>query len=180
MKNFPQNMADTAVVDQDVRLEKLFEDELREIYWTEKALIKVLARMVRQATAANLVKVLDGHLVETEEHAARAEEIFNVIGKDHRARKSDTADRLIREADVLTKERRAGNQRDAAILFILQKIERYEILAYKTMKTLAITMGCERAVTLLQYTLDEESANYKKLMTLSATGMNVDVAEIQP
>lgn len=177
MKNSSQHTAVTAVADQDIRLEKLFEDELREIYWTEKALIKVLARMVRQATAPDLVKVLDGHLVETEEHAARAEEIFNLIGKDPRARKSETTERLIREADMLMKDRIAGEQRDAAIVFILQKIERYEILAYKTLKTLAITIGCERVVTLLQYTLEEETANHKKLIALSTVVLIVETAE---
>lgn len=51
-------------------LMKLFEDELKDIYWAEKTLLKALPKMIDNATSEELIEALTNHLAETEEGSA--------------------------------------------------------------------------------------------------------------
>ena len=55
------------------KLLKLFEDELQNIYWVEKALTNALPKMIKNATSEKLVKALEIHLKETETHVQKIE-----------------------------------------------------------------------------------------------------------
>src|ERR1043165_2178246 len=60
------------------QLMKLFEDELKDIYWAEKALTKAIPKMVKNSTSEELINALDNHLSETQEQVSRAEQVFEV------------------------------------------------------------------------------------------------------
>ncbi|MGG1922711.1 DUF892 family protein [Chryseobacterium sp. NRRL B-14798] len=49
-------------------LEDLFEDALKDIYWAEKALLKALPAMMKNATSEKLKQGIDKHITETEGH----------------------------------------------------------------------------------------------------------------
>ena len=53
-------------------LRDLFEDELKDIYWAEKALIKALPKMIKNTTSEELATALKEHLAITEEQVRRA------------------------------------------------------------------------------------------------------------
>ena len=61
---------------------KLFEDGLKDIYWAEKALIKNISKMSKNATSIKLSEALDNHLEETYQHVERLDEVFQVIYKN--------------------------------------------------------------------------------------------------
>ena len=63
------------------KLEKLFEDELKDIYWAEKALTKALPKMAKNASSPELVEAIETHLAETEEQVSRVEQVFDLLGK---------------------------------------------------------------------------------------------------
>ena len=63
------------------QLEKLFIDSLKDIYWAEKHLTKVLPKMKKKATSAELKQAIEEHLAQTEEHVSRLEQVFNLCGK---------------------------------------------------------------------------------------------------
>ena len=44
------------------QLQKLFEDELKDIYWAEKALTKAIPKMIEHATSSELIDALTVHL----------------------------------------------------------------------------------------------------------------------
>ena len=48
-------------------LRDLFVDELKDIYWAEKALTKALPKMIKNATSEELVTALKEHLEVTKE-----------------------------------------------------------------------------------------------------------------
>ena len=158
------------------KLGKLFEDELKDIYWAEKALTKAIPKMIKNATSAKLVEALENHLAETEEHVTRAEQVFEAIGKKATAKKCEAMEGLIKEAEGLMEEADEGVMRDAAIISAAQKVEHYEIASYGTLKTFAQTLGIESAVGLLESTLDEEKNADATLTEVAESAINIEAA----
>ena len=82
-------------------LRELFVNELKDIYWAEKALTKAIPKMIKNATAPELVDALTGHLKVTKEHVTRLENVFSSIGEKAAARKCEAMEGLTREAEEL-------------------------------------------------------------------------------
>lgn len=115
------------------KLMKLFEDDLKDIYWAEKALTKAIPRMVKNATTPELKGALESHLILTREQVGRVEMIFEIIGKKANAEKCEAMAGLIKEGEEITDECDDGAMRDAGIISAEQKIEHYEIASYGTL-----------------------------------------------
>lgn len=158
------------------QLMKLFEDELKDIYWAEKALTKAIPKMIKNATSKQLVSALENHLTETEGQVKRVEEVFEVIGKKASAKKCDAMAGLIEEAEGIMEECEKGAMCDAGIISAAQKVEHYEIASYGTLRQFADTLGLKEASKLLQQTLDEEKAADEKLTEVATTAVNVRAA----
>lgn len=161
----------------DSKLQKLFEEELKDIYWAEKALVKALPKMIKKATSPDLVEALESHLGETEEQVRRVEQVFSSIGKDAKTKKCEAMQGLIDEADSLMSDAEEGVMRDAAIISAAQKIEHYEIASYGTLRTFAQTLGHQEAVTLLEETLNEEKSADETLTEVAESAINLEAAE---
>lgn len=164
---------------QSSQLMKLFEDELKDIYWAEKALTKAIPKMIKNATSPDLIDALAAHLTETENQVVRAEEIFESIGKKAVAKKCEAMEGLIKEAGAIMESCETGAMRDAGIISAGQKVEHYEIASYGTLRQFAETLGLTEAVTLLAATLDEEKAADEKLSEVATAAINIEAAEIE-
>jgi ferritin-like metal-binding protein YciE len=162
---------------QTSQLMKLFEDELKDIYWAEIALTKAIPKMIEQATSEELITALTRHLAETVQQVARAEEVFACIGKKPEAVKCEAMTGLIKEAEQIMEECEEGAMRDAGIISAGQKVEHYEIATYGTLRQFAETLGLKDVVGLLQQTLDEEKAADEKLSRIAVNAVNVEAAE---
>jgi ferritin-like metal-binding protein YciE len=136
------------------KLMKLFEDELKDIYWAEKALTKALPKMAKNATSPELVEALENHLQETEGQIAKLEEVFEILGKKAVAKKCEAMAGLIKEGDEIMKEADKGAMRDAGIISAGNKVEHYEIASYGTLKTFATVLGLEDAAEILNEILE--------------------------
>jgi ferritin-like metal-binding protein YciE len=158
---------------QSSQLMKLFEEELKDIYWAEKALTKAIPRMIKNATSEELIEALRGHLAETEGQVKRVENVFELIGKKATAKKCEAMDGLITEAGEIMEECEEGAMRDAGIISAGQKIEHYEIASYGTLRQFAQTLGLSEAAELLQATLGEEKAADDKLTEVAVTAVNI-------
>jgi len=137
-------------------LRELFVDSLKDIYWAEKALMKALPKMSKNATSENLINAINDHLAVTEEQVKRLEQVFEIIGKKASTKKCEAMEGLIKEGESIMEETEEGPVRDAGIVAASQKIEHYEIATYGTLAAFAQTLGEEEAVSLLQQTLEEE------------------------
>jgi ferritin-like metal-binding protein YciE len=157
----------------------LFEDELKDIYWAEKALVKAIPKMIKNATSEELVEALKAHLTETEGQVTRVEQVFEAIGKKPVAVKCEAITGLIKEAGEIMEECEAGSMRDAGIISAAQKIEHYEIATYGTLRQFAETLGLTEAVTLLETTLNEEKGADVKLTEVAVSAINVEAAELE-
>jgi ferritin-like metal-binding protein YciE len=159
------------------KLHKLFEDELKDIYWAEKALTKAIPKMIKKATSEELIDALEEHLEETQGHVERCEQVFELIGKSAQAKKCEAMAGLIKEAEAIMEESDEGVMRDAGIISAAQKVEHYEIATYGTLAKFAKTLGLTEAAALLVSTLNEEKAADEKLTDVAETAVNVEAAQ---
>ena len=155
---------------QDSALNELFIDELKDIYWAEKHLVKALPKMAKAATSDELRTAIENHLSETENHVTRLESVFESIDQKAVAKKCEAMAGLIKEGEEIIEETEKGTfTRDAGIISAAQKVEHYEIASYGTLKTFAGILGYNEAVELLDATLQEEK-NADGLLTKVAEG----------
>jgi len=161
------------------QLQKLFEDELKDIYWAEKALTKAIPKMIEHATSSELIDALTVHLEETQEQVNRLEQVFASIGKKAEAVKCEAMTGLIKEAEEIMEECEEGAMCDAGIISAGQKVEHYEIATYGTLRQFAVTLGLTEAVTLLEETLSEEKAADTLLTEIAVGAVNVEAAELE-
>jgi len=159
------------------RLQELFIDGLKDIYWAEKHLTKALNKMSKNATSDELKAALDNHLTETEEQVSRLEQVFEQVGKKAQAKKCAAMEGLIAEADEIIESTEKGTMvRDCGLIMAAQKVEHYEIASYGTLRNLARTLGYEEAADLLQQTLDQEGKTDQLLTELAETYVNEQAA----
>lgn len=158
-------------------LRELFIDSLKDIYWAEKALIKALPKMAKNATSENLIKAINEHLAVTEEQKERLEKVFSLLGEKAVAKKCDAMEGLIKEGESIMEETEKGPVRDAGIIAASQKIEHYEIATYGTLAAFGVTLGEDDAVLLLEKTLAEEKKADTLLTEAAYNTINFDAAE---
>ena len=162
---------------QSSQLLKLFEDELKDIYWAENALTKAIPKMIKKATSEDLVDALTSHLAETKNQVTRLESVFKSIDKKASAKKCDAMEGLIEEAEEKMDSCEEGAMCDAGIISAAQKVEHYEIASYGTLRQFAETLGLTEAVSLLEATLNEEKAADKKLSEVATLAINIEAAQ---
>ena len=150
-------------------LRELFEGELKDIYWAEKALTKAIPKMAENATDEQLISALEDHLAVTERQVTRVEEVFEMMDMEVSAKKCEAMAGLIKEAEELMEDTEEGPVRDAAIISAAQKVEHYEIATYGTLRTFATILGNDEAAALLQEILDEEKEADQTLTSVAET-----------
>ncbi len=153
-------------------LAELFEDGLKDIYWAEKALVKALPKMMKNATNEELKAGIEKHLGETQTHVTRLEAIFESMGKKAQAKKCDAMQGLLDEADSIVEETEPGTVRDAGIIAASQKVEHYEIATYGTLAAFAKVLKEKTALENLLATLQEEKTCDESLTQLADINLN--------
>ncbi|MDQ3111154.1 MAG: ferritin-like domain-containing protein [Bacteroidota bacterium] len=158
---------------EESKLMKLFEDELKDIYWAEKALTKALPKMAKNATSPELVKAIQKHLKETEGQVKNLEKVFRLLGKKPQAKKCEAMAGLIKEGGEIMKESDKGGMRDAGIISAAQKVEHYEIATYGTLRTFASMLNLQEVASILQSILNEEKNTDVSLTEIAESTINV-------
>lgn len=158
-------------------LMELFENGLKDIYWAEKALLKALPKMVKNATDPSLVEAIQNHLAETEEQVSKVESVFEILEQKAVAKKCEAMEGLIKEGDEIMKDTEKGPQRDAGIISAAQKVEHYEIASYGTLRTFAETLGLKDAAEILEEILEEEKKADETLTEIAVATINVAALE---
>ena len=154
----------------------LFADQLADMYDAEEQMLKALPKIVQAANSAELKEALEEHRKVTEEHVRRLDRIFSELGPRSDKKCKGMAG-LIAEGEELIKEDIGPALKDAGIIGAAQKVEHYEIAAYGTARTLAITLGNTRAAELLEQTLDEEKEADQRLTEIAESSANERAAD---
>jgi ferritin-like metal-binding protein YciE len=157
-------------------LRDLFEDELKDIYWAEKALTKAIPKMIKNATSQELIDALEQHLEVTKGQVGRCEQVFELLGKPARAKKCEAMEGLTKEAEEIMSSTEEGVVRDAGIISAAQKVEHYEIASYGTLCAFAKTLGEDEIAGILEQTLNEEKQADETLTTVAESSINLEAA----
>jgi ferritin-like metal-binding protein YciE len=153
-------------------LEKLYVDELRDIYNAENQLLKALPKMAKGASSPDLKSGFEKHLRQTESHVERLEQIFAELDESPKGKTCHGMKGLIEEGSEILKEEGEDSVLDAGIIVAAQKVEHYEMAAYGSARTFARLLGQEKAAELLQTTLEEESETNESLNQLAENMVN--------
>lgn len=158
-------------------LRELFLDELADVLYAEKLLVKTLPKMARAAQSEELREAIEMHLEETQTHVDRIGQVFELFDKPVKAKKCEAMEGLVAEGKTIMEEWKGSPASDAGLISAAQKVEHYEIASYGTLATWAELLGNEEAADLLKETLDEEEATDEKLTQLAEEGVNEEAEE---
>ncbi|HVU94606.1 MAG TPA: ferritin-like domain-containing protein [Puia sp.] len=169
-----QNPAKAAL---NSKLKEFFIEQLQDIYWAEKKLVKTLPKLADAAHSEELRAAFQSHLTETENHVTRVEQVFDLLGEKAEAKECPALKGIAEEGEEIIDETDTGTaQRDVGLIFAGQKAEHYEIATYGALVQLAKDMGKEDIADLLSQTLSEEKAADEKLTSLATAGINREAA----
>src|SRR6201992_27939 len=89
---------------------EFFVDELKDIYWAEKHLVKALPKMKKAATSPELAAAFEKHTDETQEHIDRLEKVFSLLDEKAVAKKCEAMEGLLKEAESIIEDTDKGTQ----------------------------------------------------------------------
>ena len=157
----------------DSKLKEFFVDQLEDLLWAEKKLVKTLPKMQEAATSAQLREAFGNHLIQTERHVSRLEQVFGIIGEEVDTNKYPAMAGIVDEGEDIIDDTEEGTaQRDVGLIFAGQKAEHYEIATYGGMVTLAKTLGYNDAAEILGQTLAEEKEADELLTRIAENDVN--------
>lgn len=151
-------------------MEDLFIHELSDIYSAEKQMAKALPRLARAAASEELTAAFEAHLEETRGQIERIDEIVEILGIKVKRIKCEAMEGLVEESKDVIDQVKEGPLRDAALVGGAQKAEHYEIAAYGTLCAIARQLGYDKAIPLLEASLEEEKATDEKLTMIAEGG----------
>ena len=159
--------------DNQSALLELFVDQVKDIYWAEKHLLKALPKMQKAATTEELKAAIENHIAQTEEQVSRLDQVFELLEEKPQAKKCDGMAGLVEEGETVIDETDEGTAtRDVGIIISAQKVEHYEIAAYGGLATLAKTMGRDDIAEILAETLAEEKETDLLLTEIAESNIN--------
>ena len=154
----------------------LFVAHIEDLYDAENRLTKALPKMADAASSSRLKQAFQDHLLETQGHVSRLEQIFREINLKPKSETCEAMKGLISEGEEMIKAKGDSEIKDAALIAAAQKVEHYEISGYGTARAFARRLGLTQAASLLQQTLQEEKAADEKLNNIAESSVNPQAA----
>ena len=154
------------------KLDELFHDTVKDIFYAEKKILTALPKMARAAQNPDLKAAFEKHKTETEAQVSRLEMVFDLLGKKPHGKKCPAIDGIIEEGQEIAKEYRGSPALDSGLLAAAQAVEHYEISRYGTLRAWARELELDDAVRLLDATLKEEERTDETLSKLAQTCVN--------
>lgn len=139
------------------KLDDLFLDTLKDIYYAERKILKALPKMAKAAQSPDLKAAFEKHEDETEGQVERLQKVFEILGKKARGKVCPAIEGIIEEGEEIMDEFKGSPALDAGLVSAAQAVEHYEITRYGTLKRWAEELGMKDAARLLGQTLAEES-----------------------
>jgi ferritin-like metal-binding protein YciE len=154
------------------KLDELFHDTLKDIYFAEKKILSTLPKMAKAAQSEELKAAFEKHRHETEGQVDRLEQVFAMIEQKPQGKTCAAIVGITDEGAEIIEEYRGSPALDAGLLAAAQAVEHYEISRYGTLKAWAEELGLDDAAELLQETLEEEEATDEALTEIAKSAIN--------
>jgi ferritin-like metal-binding protein YciE len=159
------------------KLDELFHDTLKDIYFAEKEILNTLPKMAKAARNQELKKAFEKHHGETEGHVERLDRVFAIIKQKPQGKTCAAIVGITDEGAEIITEYKGSPALDAGLLAAAQAVEHYEMSRYGTLRTWAEELGLTEAVTLLEDTLQEEEATDAALTKIAESVVNQEAQQ---
>ena len=147
---------------------ELFIHELKDMYYAEKTLTKVLPTLASEATDRELSQAFKSHHGETLKQVQNLERVFQHLGKRAEGEQCPGIEGIKEEHDSFLKENQpTGQLRDVFLTGAASRAEHYEIAAYTGLIVQAKALGERESAKLLETNLRQEKEALKKVETIS-------------
>lgn len=153
-------------------LETLFHDQLRDVLYAERKILKMLPKMMRATQSPELKAAFEKHRGETDVQVERLQQVFELLGKRPQAKTCPAIDGIMEEGEEVMESFKGSPALDAGLVAAAQAVEHYEIARYGTLARWAETLGLNDAAALLQETLAEETATDEALTMIAESSVN--------
>src|SRR6202035_4187898 len=169
-----------AMAKEPKKLDELFHDTLKDIYFAEKRILSTLPKMAKAAQSEELKAAFEKHRGETEGQGDRLEQVFAMIEQKPQGKTCAAIVGITDEGAEIMEEYRGSPALDAGLLAAAQAVEHYEISRYGTLKAWAEELGWDDAAELLQETLEEEEATDEALTEIAKSAINQQAEAASP
>jgi len=153
-----------------VALRDLYLAELNDLYDAEQQMLRELPLLAAGASSAELREAFDGHYRQTQQHVARLERLFVHLDERPRPVTCQALREIIEDARPRHERVEPGDLRDASLIAAAQRIEDYEIAAYRRAHEYALSLSDADGAEMLLETLNEEGGMQQQLAELAAAG----------
>ena len=158
------------------KLDDLFHDTLKDVYFAERKILTTLPKMAKAAQSQDLRTAFEKHHTETEGQVERLEQVFGLCGLKPSAKTCPAIKGILEEGEEDMKEAKEPKVLDAGMIADAQAVEHYEIARYGTLIAWANQLGMPDAARLFQQNIDQEY-NADMLLTDLAEGrLNCEAA----
>jgi ferritin-like metal-binding protein YciE len=154
------------------KLDELFHDTLKDIYFAEKKILSTLPKMAKAAHSEELKAAFEKHHGETEGHIERLDRVFASINQKPQGKTCAAIVGITDEGAEIMEEYKGSPALDAGLLAAAQAVEHYEMSRYGTLRTWAEELGLNESATLLEETLEEEKATDEALTKIAESVVN--------
>jgi ferritin-like metal-binding protein YciE len=154
-------------------LDDLFIHSLRDIYYAERKIEKILPNMADRASDAGLKDVFERHRDQTGVHIERLEKVFQMYGAEAKTVSCPAIEGIIEETDEVSGDIDDDKVMDAALIAAAQAVEHYEITRYGTLIAWARELGRNDCAEVLEDTLAEEKATDQVLTNIAESRINL-------
>jgi ferritin-like metal-binding protein YciE len=161
-----------------MKLDELFLDTLKDIYFAERQILKALPKMTKAAQEPKLKEGFTAHREETQGQVERLQQVFEILGKRAQGKTCEAIQGIIEECEELLEEApEPSTVRDAGLIACGQAVEHYEMARYGTLIAWAGVLHKKDVVALLQANLDQEK-KADTLLTQIAGSVNPAAAKV--
>jgi ferritin-like metal-binding protein YciE len=156
----------------DRTLNDLFFDNLKDIYFAERQILKNLPKMAKAAHSEELRNAFLKHREETEGQIERLQQVFEMLGKRAQGKTCEAINGILEEGEETIETYKDSDALDAGLVAGGQAVEHYEMARYGTLKNWAMQLGLKDAARLLDQTLQEEKKTDALLTKLAESQVN--------
>jgi ferritin-like metal-binding protein YciE len=111
-------------------LNDLFLEQLKDIYFAEKQIHRILPKMAKAAKISQLKEAFTAHREQTQEHVAHLEEVFETLGKRPQAKTCEATKGIISEGEETIDDFGECEVLDAGLVAAGHAVEHYEMARY--------------------------------------------------
>ncbi len=146
----------------------LFRSQLKMLYDMESQLVEAIPQLTEAATNEKLKDALSDHLQVTKLQQDRLNEIATALDIETDGQRDAVLEKMLDESQQMIDGTDDTELRDTVIMAGTDKVEHYEMAAYKGAIVLAARLNEDDANDMLEDSLDEEETAAKTIEVLAS------------